>query len=463
MRSKLELRSLILLLVLLPFSAAAQSQPATSPPAAPSAEQTLKPEQLDAIVAPIALYPDNLLAQVMMAATYPLEVVQAARWAEANKELKGDALKQAIEKLTWDDSVKSLIATPSVLAMMSTKLDWTQKLGDAVLAQETDVMDAVQRLRVRAQGTDKLKSSKEQNVTVRQEGGKQVVAIQSTNPETVYVPYYDPAVVYGTWPYPEYPPDYWYPDDYWFPGGVIATGIAFGTGYALWRWWDNNHWRGHIDWNKRDIDVRRNNVVQNWQHNPQHRRGVAYNNPKVRQQFAGATGRPGDRAKAGDRTKQVSQVKRPAQGNKQAKAREPPGARGLLKERHKARSRRRTGEGRPGSLRRQSDPTRRTAQVRRDAPVSNARAVRSSARGTLHACSVRAIRRRGAMCREATAAASAVVGAALVVVAFVVAGVAVDAGLTFGSNMTSHCWAGSRMALDGIASPIAAARVSTSV
>ena len=369
MRSKLELRSLmLLLLVLLPFSAAAQTTPPTSPPATTTpAEQTLKPEQLDAIVAPIALYPDNLLAQVMMASTYPLEVVQAARWAEANKELKGDALKQTIEKLTWDDSVKSLIATPSVLAMMSTKLDWTQKLGDAVLAQQPDLMDAVQRLRMRAQGTDKLKSSKEQNVTVRQEGGKQVVAIQPTNPETVYVPYYDPAVVYGTWPYPEYPPDYWYPDDYWFPGGVIAAGIAFGTGYALWRWWDNNHWRGHIDWNKRDIDVRRNNVVQNWQHNPQHRRGVAYNNPKVRQQFAGAAGRPVDRAKAGDRTKQVSQVKRPAQGNKQAKGKGT--AQGKRTAQGKAQGKKsaqnRGGQAKKSAQAKRSNQAKRSSQARR--------------------------------------------------------------------------------------------------
>jgi hypothetical protein len=334
MRPKLEFRALMLVLfVLLPFSASAQTTtPApVSPPAATTTENLLKPPQLDAMVAPIALYPDDLLAQIMMASTYPLEVVQAERWLSQNKDLKGDALKQAVEKLTWDDSVKSLLATPSVITMMSKKLDWTQKLGDAVLAQEGDVMDAVQRLRGRAQSADKLKTTKEQNVAVQQQDGKQVIAISSANPETVYVPYYDPAVVYGTWPYPEYPAEYYYPDDYWLPGGVIAAGIAFGAGYAAWRWWD--HWRPHVDWHRRDIDINRNGRVEHWRHNPQHRHGVAYNNPKVRQQFAGTTQRPGDRAKAGqrpaggakagDRTKQAGkqagQGKQAAKGTKTAK------------------------------------------------------------------------------------------------------------------------------------------------
>jgi hypothetical protein len=257
-----------------------------------------------------------------MAATYPLEVVQAERWLAENKGLKDDALRAALAKQSWDDSVKSLIATPSVIAMMSKKLDWTQKLGDAVLAQETEVMDAVQRLRLRAQGTDKLKSNKEQNVTVRQGGGgKQVIAIEPANPDVVYVPYYDPAVVYGAWPYPEYPPDYYYPDDYWLPGGIIATGIAFGSAYALWRWASGNNWwwGGNINWNNRNIDIKRGDHVAHWRHDATHRRGVAYNNPKVRQQFAGAGNRPQQRpgggAKAGDRGKQAGG---PKGGGKQA-------------------------------------------------------------------------------------------------------------------------------------------------
>jgi hypothetical protein len=140
--------------------AAPQNQPA---PVAASGEQLLKAGELDALVAPIALYPDNLLSLIMMASTYPLEVVMADRWLKENKKLKGDQLKAAVDKQNWDDSVKSLIATPDVLSMMSTKLDWTRKLGDAVLAQQADVMDAIQRLRTKAEATEGHK-----NPTARQ-------------------------------------------------------------------------------------------------------------------------------------------------------------------------------------------------------------------------------------------------------------------------------------------------------
>ena len=213
-----------------------------SPPAAPlqaqtgaPAEKLLKPAELEALVAPIALYPDNLLALVLMASTYPVEVVQADRWTTENKKLKGEQLKAAVEKQSWDDSVKSLVATPDVLTMMSSKLDWTVKLGEAVLAQQADVMDAIQRLRAKADANDKLTSTKQQTVTKTQEGGKTIIAIEPTDPNMVYVPYYDPAVVYGTWPYAEYPPYYWgYPG--YIAGGLIAAGLAFGAGWALSNW-----------------------------------------------------------------------------------------------------------------------------------------------------------------------------------------------------------------------------------
>ena len=331
----------LVLLLLLPLTARAQNP---SPAPVTSDQQALKAEQLDALVAPIALYPDTLLAQVLMASTYPLEVVQAERWVMEHKSVDGDRLKNEVEKQAWDNSVKSLVATPSVLTMMSKKLDWTQKLGDAVLAQQPDVMDAVQRLRSKAYATEKLKSTKEQKVTVRQEGNRQLVAIEPTDPNTLYVPYYDPAVVYGAWPYPDYPPDYYYPDDGYLPG-IIGTGIAFGTGYALWRWVSGGRfWGGGINWGGGHININRGAHVEHWRHNPQHRRGVAYNNPNVRQQFAGtnrpgnkgqmdfrgskgqqvlkpggdrakvAKQQPGNRAKAGDRGrgKQVSQAKRPS-------------------------------------------------------------------------------------------------------------------------------------------------------
>jgi hypothetical protein len=183
----------------MPIGAHAQA-PAPTPAAAPAAANLLKPAELDQLVAPIALYPDPLLAQVLMASAYPLDVVQAERWLEANKNLKGDALKAAVDKQPWDDSIKSLVATPDVLQLMSSKLDWTQKLGDAVVAQQADVMDAIQRLRTKAQANNKLQSTKEQKVSVQQVNNRQYIAIEPTDPDMMYVPYYDPGVVYGDWP-----------------------------------------------------------------------------------------------------------------------------------------------------------------------------------------------------------------------------------------------------------------------
>jgi hypothetical protein len=244
---------MVLLFSSVPLAAMAQTpRPATAP-----AEALLKTEELDQLVAPIALYPDTLLSQVLIAATYPLEVVQADRWASQNKNLKGNQLKAEVDKQSWDPSVKSLVATPSVLTMMSQQLDWTQKLGDAVLAQQPDVMDAIQRLRSKAHANNKLPSTKEQKVMVRQEQNKQVIVIEPTDPETLYVPYYDPAVVYGEWPYPAYPPYYW-PAPGYIATGVLATGIAFGAGYALARWrYGNNIWGGGVNWGNNNLIVNR--------------------------------------------------------------------------------------------------------------------------------------------------------------------------------------------------------------
>ena len=160
----------------------AQTQPAPAPASAPAQDQLLQPGEIDALLSPIALYPDALMAQVLMAATYPLEVIQASRWLKENKGLKDDALRAALDKQGWDESVKSLAATPSVLDMMADKLDWTQKLGDAMLAQQSDVMDGVQRLRAKAEANNKLQSTPQQKVSKRSEGGKQVILIEPTNP-----------------------------------------------------------------------------------------------------------------------------------------------------------------------------------------------------------------------------------------------------------------------------------------
>jgi hypothetical protein len=264
-------------IILGPTGAMAQ----TSTPPAASSPPLLKPAELDQLVAPIALYPDPLLAQVLMASAYPLDIVQAERWAEANKNLKGDALKAAVDKQPWDDSIKSLVATPDVLAMMSSKLDWTQKLGDAVVAQQADVMDAIQRLRTKAQANNKLQSTKEQKVTVSQVNNRQVIAIEPTDPDMLYVPYYDPGVVYGDWPYPDYPPYYWGAPGY-IGAGIIAAGIGFGAGYALGRWTGGRYWGGGVNWNNNNINIGNRpgggGGGTNWRPSVDHRAGQGVGN-----------------------------------------------------------------------------------------------------------------------------------------------------------------------------------------
>ena len=279
--------------VLMPIGANAQAPAPAAPAAAPPAANLLKPAELDQLVAPIALYPDPLLAQVLMASAYPLDVVQAERWLEANKNLKGDALKAAVDKQPWDDSIKSLVATPDVLQLMSSKLDWTQKLGDAVVAQQADVMDAIQRLRTKAQANNKLQSTKEQKVSVQQVNNRQYIAIEPTAPDMMYVPYYDPGVVYGDWPYPEYPADYW-PAPGYIGAGLLATGVAFGAGYALGRWHGGNYWGGNFNWNNNNINVGRpgGGAGANWRPNVDHHRQAAGNRGNRAQQlnFRGSGG-----------------------------------------------------------------------------------------------------------------------------------------------------------------------------
>ena len=183
----------------------------------PAGAAVFKQEELDQILAPIALYPDSLVAQILMASTYPLEVVQADRFAKQNASLKGEALTKALESQSWDPSVKSLVNFPQVLTMMSEKLDWTQKLGDAFLAQQKPVMDTIQSLRAKAQAAGNLKTTKEQTVIVEEK----IIKIEPASPQVIYVPTYNPTVVYGAWPYPAYPPYYYYPP------GYVATTTAF--------------------------------------------------------------------------------------------------------------------------------------------------------------------------------------------------------------------------------------------
>jgi hypothetical protein len=258
-----------------------------------AAAATLNNQQIEQMVAPIALYPDELVSQVLMAATYPLEVVEAARWVKENPKVAGQALQDAMQKQSWDPSVKALTAVPETLAMMNDQLKWTQDLGDAFLAQQTDVLDAVQRLRARADAAGNLKSTPQQTVTrtSRPAGSPagapaQAYVIQPTNPNEYYVPVYDPTVVYGAWPYETYRPFYWYPPGY-VAAGVFGFATAAVVGAAIWgnvNWWNR---RVGINVNRYNSFNRTSITNNTWTHNAAHRGGVPYNNARVAQQFGG--------------------------------------------------------------------------------------------------------------------------------------------------------------------------------
>jgi hypothetical protein len=278
------LRSLVALLagILLsvPLVAAAQG----SPPANPLAQ-----DQLDGLLAPIALYPDELLTQVLMASTYPLEVVQAARFVKANPTLKGQALDDALKDKTWDPSVLSLAAFPQVLDMMNDQLEWTQRLGDAFLSDEAAVMRTVQSLRQRAERAGNLTSTEQQNVVVQDNN----IIIEPAQPEYVYVPVYNPTVIYGPWWAPDYTPWYWYPPPIWGyppapPYWGFTAGFYWGTAWPIHRnyWgWARPNWHDHnvnVNFNNRSWSNRPQyrdrypNGAGSWNHIPEHRKGVAY-------------------------------------------------------------------------------------------------------------------------------------------------------------------------------------------
>ena len=246
-----------------------------------------KKEEIEQLVAPIALYPDALVAQILMASTYPLEVVSAARWSKANPNVKDKALEDAMQKETWDPSVKSLTAFPSVIAMLNDKLDMTQKLGDAFLGQQKEVMAAIQELRAKADKAGNLKSSKEQTVTTEQQGSTTVIKIEPADPQVVYVPTYNPTVVYGPWPYPAYPPYYYYPPGYSAGSVFFAFTIGVVVGNAMWggcHWGGGNVYINHNtynNFNKTDIKT------GDWQHKPEHRKGAQYRDQASQQKYGG--------------------------------------------------------------------------------------------------------------------------------------------------------------------------------
>ncbi len=239
-------------------------------------------EELDQMLAPVALYPDPLLSQILMASTYPLEVVQASRWSRANPGLKGEDAVRAAEQMDWDPSVRSLAAFPQVLAMMDENLGWMERLGEAFLGQQADVMDTVQGLRRRAEAAGNLRSSEQMQVARQGE----VISIEPPTPEIVYVPYYNPVVVYGPWLWPAYPPVYWAPPRAYYP--AYRSPFFWGSGITI----SANFFFGHADWNRRYVTVNRATGFNRpaagtqavWRHDPA-RRGVPSRNAGARQRF----------------------------------------------------------------------------------------------------------------------------------------------------------------------------------
>ena len=284
----------------------------TEPPATGQTEPASKipNDQLDSLVAPIALYPDPLLAQMLAASTYPLEVIQLEQWLKRHGNLKQDALAVEVAKQTWDPSVQALAIYPEVVTRLSANVAWTTDLGNAFLAEPSEVMAAIQRMRAKAQSKGTLKTGEQQTVeTEMVEGGGEVITIEPANPQYGYIPSYDMEVVYGP-PYYPYPP-------YYYPGYVPGMGLAFGTGIILGAAWAN-HW-GDCNWGHGDLTINHhNNFNKNninnintgnrnqagggkWQHNPTHRGGAPYGDRntagkyggRARQQPAGGTGNRG--------------------------------------------------------------------------------------------------------------------------------------------------------------------------
>ena len=315
---------------LLPLSA--QEQP---PPQPAQEKQLLSEKQLQQLVAPIALYPDPLLAQVLTASTYPLEVVMAARWSEKHRQLKGTALENEMQQQPWDTSVKGLTSVPQVLAMMNAKLDWTQQLGEAFLAQPDDVQRAIQALRAQAEAAGNLKSSKEQKVRrvaatpgPDYVGPPEYIVIEPMEPDYIYVPIYDPTLVFGFdfWE-PDYVPFFWYPP-WWTVGPVFGFGPLLFVGPALWCDWN---W-GHSGFAAVQINATRfsqfNKVAfagagqsKNWHFDPGHRGNVAFKNTKLQQQYGNLSGKAlqGSKAFQGGKAFKAakpSKAAKPFQGGK---------------------------------------------------------------------------------------------------------------------------------------------------
>jgi Protein of unknown function (DUF3300) len=294
---------------LAPGDAAVYAQPTPLQNASPDqAAPAIPADQLDSLVAPIALYPDPLLTQVLVASTYPLEIIQLGQWLGKNSGLTGDALTTAVQKQDWDPSIQAMAVFPDLVKRLGDDIKWTTDLGNAFLAQQSDVMDAVQRMRTKAMDAGKLKSNEQMKVETQTVESKTVVVIQPANPQVVYVPTYNPVVVYGPPVYP-YPPIYYPPPSYYAAGMFFAFGVGIAVGsYYRGGWGYNCGWGRHTTvvinnnnnfvrhYNNTNINVNRNTNINNninrngnstWQHNAQHRGGTPYSNQNVAKQYGG--------------------------------------------------------------------------------------------------------------------------------------------------------------------------------
>jgi hypothetical protein len=308
--------------------AATEAAPAAAQPAAAS-ETVFRQEELDQMLAPLALYPDSLLAQVLMASTYPGNVADAVAWSKANPKASGDDAVRQVADQPWDPSVQSLVAFPAVLVTLGQDPAWVQRVGDAFLAQPDAVMDSVQRLRRQAQAAGNLESTEQQKVIVQQAPpAQQTIIIEPADPQVIYVPSYNPSVVYGTWPYPSYPPAYYPPPPGYYFGSALVAGLGFAAGVAIVDslWGDCNWGHGDVD-----IDVNRyNNINRNnqinanqnkWQHNAVNRDGVPYRDRASREQY-------GQRL-AGSEQRDALRGREPARDSERERARQSLSQRGI--------------------------------------------------------------------------------------------------------------------------------------
>jgi hypothetical protein len=273
---------------------------AQQPPELPPPNQALTPDQLDDLVAPVALYPDPLVSQILVASTYPLELVQALQWLQRNPSLTGAALTQAAEQQNWDPSIQALVIFPDLVKRLNQDITWTTNLGNAFLGQQADVMDAVQRMRAKAQQAGKLSSTPQQTVTTTSDNGQPEIMIQPANPQVIYLPNYDPAYFWGpplyypyaSWFYPPYGGG-----AYWGFGMGIPMGLYFGGGWGGWGGWGWGFgWGGHnimvnnsfihrYNFNSRGIGSL--NGTSAWSHDASHRQGVPYSNSAVSSRYRG--------------------------------------------------------------------------------------------------------------------------------------------------------------------------------